>query len=1176
MPKPVVRAVPKGGGETIMLPILKNEKGEPILDQEGKTILMGDGGISDFTNFTTEDGLALDGVRCSMMDKFGNLWFGTERGVSRFDGKSFTNYTTAHGLTNSTILTIFQDKFGNLWFGTQQGVSRYDGKSFTNFATADSLNLDFVVTIIEDKAGNIWFGTIGNGAMKFDGQNFTSFTTKEGLASNNTNCILVDKAGNVWFGGGGLSRYNGESFATYTATDGFPRNYIFSMHEDKKGNIWFGTNAGIICQSNSKFSKPFKGENMQSINKILEDNQGNLWFTSFSEGVKSYDGKSLKHFTTTQGLTNPSVLSITEDKVGSIWFGTFGGGVSRYNGKAFTFFSKIYGLPGSLVYSLTEDKTGNLWLGTFGGGVSRFDGKSFTTFLRAQGLSDALVTSTIEDKFGNFWFGTSGNGVYRFDGKLFTNFSTVQGLTSNNVSSMLLDKIGNLWIGTFDAGVSRYDGESFTNYTTAQGLAQIEINTIFQDNFGKIWLGTNGGGVSLYDGKSLTNFTTDHGLANNMVISIFEDLSGNLWFGTEEGLSFLDSETYKELFQVQTSNEISDSIQVPSWDRINSTVFRSFRIADGLSDDIVIQILQMPNGKMAIGTYLGINIFNISEDGTLLTDFEKFESSTGYPVKDVNFGKNALLLDSKGIIWAGTGSEKTGLVRFDYEALNKNVEAPVLVIQSIKVKDEKVSWHTLKDTFDNVENEKSNLEDDTPTVKGIIIPPNVTEEVSLFGRELRLAERDSMRQRFGKIEFDSITPFYPLPQNLLLPYNLNQVSFEFVAIETSRPQMVKYQYQLEGYDEDWSPLTNRSNASFGNIQEGSYTFKVKAQGANGMWTAPVSYSFTVLPPWYRSWWAYGIYALFLVGLVWRIHLIQKARTLRIEREKTKDKELAQAKEIEKAYGELGKAHQTLKSTQAQLIQSEKMASLGELTAGIAHEIQNPLNFVNNFSEVSSELLDEMNEELEKGDIDEAKFIANDIKQNLDKINHHGKRADAIVKGMLEHSRISSGEKVSTDINALADEYLRLSYHGMRAKDKSFNADFVTDFDPTLPKINLVPQEIGRVLLNIINNAFQAFTNSEFSQDSYRDHNSELKPLVTVSTMKNGDNLEIRVSDNGPGIPDSIKTKIFQPFFTTKPTGLGTGLGLSLSYDIVKAHGGEIKVDSQPGLGTTFIILLPTY
>ncbi|MCH6235776.1 ATP-binding protein [Cognataquiflexum rubidum] len=268
--------------------------------------------------------------------------------------------------------------------------------------------------------------------------------------------------------------------------------------------------------------------------------------------------------------------------------------------------------------------------------------------------------------------------------------------------------------------------------------------------------------------------------------------------------------------------------------------------------------------------------------------------------------------------------------------------------------------------------------------------------------------------------------------------------------------------------------------------------------------------------------------------------------------------------------------ENLKSTQAQLIQSEKMASLGELTAGIAHEIQNPLNFVNNFSEVSSELLDEMNEELEKGDIYEAKFIANDIKQNLDKINHHGKRADAIVKGMLEHSRTSSGDKVPTDINALAEEYLRLSYHGMRAKDKSFNADFVTDFDPTLPNINLVPQEIGRVLLNIINNAFQACIGKDlpgFVGDDKRNLEG-LSPLVKVTTKNLGDKIEITISDNGPGIPDAIKDKIFQPFFTTKPTGQGTGLGLSLSYDIVKAHGGELKVETKEGEGSEFILKLP--
>ncbi len=268
---------------------------------------------------------------------------------------------------------------------------------------------------------------------------------------------------------------------------------------------------------------------------------------------------------------------------------------------------------------------------------------------------------------------------------------------------------------------------------------------------------------------------------------------------------------------------------------------------------------------------------------------------------------------------------------------------------------------------------------------------------------------------------------------------------------------------------------------------------------------------------------------------------------------------------QKANIALKKAFASLKSTQSQLIQSEKMASLGELTAGIAHEIQNPLNFVNNFSEVNNELVDEINNE---NDIDEIKAIANDIKQNSEKILFHGKRADAIVKGMLQHSQSSTGQKEPTDINKLADEYLRLSYHGLRAKDKNFNATIKTDFAENIGNINIVPQDIGRVLLNLYNNAFYAVN------EKNRLNIKGFEPTVSVSTKKINNGVEIRVSDNGNGIPQKIVDKIFQPFFTTKPTGQGTGLGLSLSYDIIKAHGGEIKVETKEGHGSEFIIQLP--
>jgi signal transduction histidine kinase len=264
-----------------------------------------------------------------------------------------------------------------------------------------------------------------------------------------------------------------------------------------------------------------------------------------------------------------------------------------------------------------------------------------------------------------------------------------------------------------------------------------------------------------------------------------------------------------------------------------------------------------------------------------------------------------------------------------------------------------------------------------------------------------------------------------------------------------------------------------------------------------------------------------------------------------------------------------KKNADLISTQAQLIQAEKMASLGELTAGIAHEIQNPLNFVNNFSDVNAELIDEMQLEMDKGNLEDAKAISNDIRENELKINHHGKRADAIVKGMLLHSRSNSGVKEPTDINALAEEYLRLAYHGLRAKDKSFNATLKTDFDTSIGQINAIPQDLGRVVLNLINNAFYAVSEKKQLLDE------TYLPTVSISTKRLNGKIEIKVADNGNGIPQKVLDKIYQPFFTTKPSGQGTGLGLSMSYEIVtKGHGGELKVETKEGEGSVFAILLP--
>ena len=398
-------------------------------------------------------------------------------------------------------------------------------------------------------------------------------------------------------------------------------------------------------------------------------------------------------------------------------------------------------------------------------------------------------------------------------------------------------------------------------------------------------------------------------------------------------------------------------------------------------------------------------------------------------------------------------------------------------------------------------------------------------------------------------------------------YKQNSLRFTYAATSYDNPSANQYQYFLQGFDKDWSAWTAETKKDYTNLPEGSYQFHVRAKNIYKHISGEATYSFEVLPPWWRTWWAYALYAVSFITAVsliirWRISSIHKEKKMLENKVAQRTAELKTEKEkVESTLAEL-------KSTQAQLIQSEKMASLGELTAGIAHEIQNPLNFVNNFSEVNKEMIDEASQEISKGNITEVKNILNDIKDNSEKINYHGKRADAIVKGMLQHSRQTSGIKEPTDINALCDEYLRLSYHGLRAKDKSFNADYKTDFDETIGKINIVPQDIGRVLLNLFNNAFYATNEKKKNTDEI------YKPLVTVETKKINDKVEIIVSDNGNGIPQNIIDKIFQPFFTTKPTGEGTGLGLSLSYDIMKAHGGEIKVQTKEGEGTQFIVQLP--
>jgi signal transduction histidine kinase len=673
--------------------------------------------------------------------------------------------------------------------------------------------------------------------------------------------------------------------------------------------------------------------------------------------------------------------------------------------------------------------------------------------------------------------------------------------------------------------LNKQTGE-FTHYNTNAAkygnLEQSMIFSITQDSQGLIWLGT-GNGIKTFDENSgafkhyyyRPGDTT--GISDYTALAVYADSRDNIWVG------------YGSI----------------ATDRYNKKTGRFThykhdpRDTNSISSNIVNSFYEDAKGNLWMATTAGgLCYFDYQKEKfTTYTDKHGLQNNTVFSIVE----------DTNGRLWLGT---QNGLSRFDprtkrftnytyKDGLQSNFFAAGVRSKGSCFKGEDGTLFFGGDNgfnFFNPNEVKANS----------YLAPIVITQFKLFDKLVK-----------GANELNEI----------VLDYDQNYFSFEFSSLSYYNPAKNQYAYMLEGVDKGWVYSGSRHYVGYTNIDPGKYVFRVKGTNSDGVWNEKgTSITILINPPWWRTWWAYAFYGICVIAAIFLLDRYQRKRVINKERERTREKELQQAREIEKAYKEL-------KNTQAQLIQSEKMASLGELTAGIAHEIQNPLNFVNNFSEVNKELAEELQQEVDKGNYQEVKEIAKDIRDNEEKINHHGKRADAIVKGMLQHSRNSSGVKEATDINALVDEYSRLAYHGLRAKDNSLNATIETSFDETSGKINIIPQDIGRVILNLITNSFYAVTEKKkHNQDGY-------EPTVIVSTQRlvsslSGGKILISVKDNGPGISQKVMEKMFQPFFTTKPTGEGTGLGLSLSYDIVKAHNGEIKAVSEEGKGTEFIIELP--
>ncbi|MCB0700462.1 MAG: hypothetical protein KDC11_11460 [Chitinophagaceae bacterium] len=868
MPKPEKYIMPRKGtiryGNRVLtppekhpLPVLKDRKGDVVKNKEGQPYLLGTGGIGHFKTLTTDDGLTMDGASASLTDSHGNLWFGSAGGgISRNDGIRVTNYTTENGLANNIAVSIAEDRNGNIWIGGDESmVSCFDGRSFTNFSLTETKTNYRVNCITQDSDGKMWFGTTPAGVFIYYGDTIIN-RKGSNLFVNDIREILEDQKKNIWIAtaGGGLHRFDGNAYKTFTNKDGLPSNGIFALEEDDDGNIWIGTSNGISMYDGFSFTNFTITDGIpdRRISDIKKDSKGNLWFGT-SQGVCKYDGAGFTTFTKSEGLPGIIVNTITEDKTGNIWFGTLTAGVSCYYGDAFTYFNDVYGIPDNHIYCIAEDSAGNIWFGSSGSGLSVFDGRSFTILNTSQGLSGGFNHSIFKDRSGKIWIGPDAYAINLYDGYSFTRYNNQQGFPFDIKFYVTQDNDKKIWMATALNGVICFDGKSVTNYTNKQGLAGNDIRCILQDDEGNLWFSSSGHGLSCFDGKSFTTYNKEHGLPHDILWASAKDKEGNLWFGSSNGIAFLSAEKVKT---------IHDDIKV------TGSFFKSFNKADGLPDNYVLQVQVLDDGKIAVGTNKGIAVFNISEDHSRLTNIEIYNTSTGYPIKDINGRQNCLLKDSKGVLWGGTGSGEQLIVRLDRSKIRRDSTPPTVVIRELKINNNPVCWSYLVPT----RNTDSNS-----------MPAYITEEVIKYGRKMTGTERDSVKNKYKSLKFDSLSKYNYIPQKLVLPYKFNEVTIDYGAIETGRPFMVNFQHFLEGYDREWSSATSNTSATFGNISAGTYTFKVKAQSPDGIWSEPIAYSFKVLPPWWATWWFRTLSLLLIASILYAIYRWRMNQVLKVER-----------------------------------------------------------------------------------------------------------------------------------------------------------------------------------------------------------------------------------------------------------------------------------------------------
>jgi len=750
---------------------------------------------------------------------------------------NFVNYSIEDGLAQSQVRAISQDNQGYLWIGTLGGLSKFDGVHFENFSTNDGLMDNQINAIYCDDKGKVWLGT-NSGFSVYDGNKFQNYFFKEELAENSVLSITKDRVGNMWFAtdGGGMVYFNSEELNYITLPNGADNNYIRHVTIDDKGKIWLATRNGIST-IDSEFNITTEADSVNATQIYIDGSTA--WCSTFGDGMFKMEGEKCVQLTIKDGLISNHIRAFAKRKDGSFWF-VSKNGISKYINGTFKNFTTKDGLKDNNIKCVTEDMEGNLFLGADGGGLIKFTNEDFISYTKEDGIGSNVVMSILQDHHTNIWLATYGDGVGVFTSKGYQSFTTNDGLGNNTVWCSLESKDKRYWAGTSN-GVSVFDGTKFKTYNTSHGLNAKKVYALQEDNRGNIWIGTKEG-VSVLDLE--TEQIKNLGIARN-IRSIFIENDNYIWFCSSDGL-------FK--YNVQTEN------------------FKVFTQEDGLPDESVMNILKDKDGSYWIGTSRGLAILADNE-------ITKIEVPGNFAANSINF----LQIDDYRNLWIGTNF---GLYRINIK--NKTSFKSTEFIRYSNLDGLKsLECNQNSAIIDN----ENNLWFGTSygLIKHQLKPIKSTLTLPLVQlKDVRLFFEKYDYTQFSKGQIINTS----LPNELVLPYNKNHLTFDFVGIYHTNPDKVKYRFKLDGFDENWQPLTASNFVTYSNIPSGDFTFSLSATTDLKNWSKPVSFSFTVKPPFWLTWWFFTLCALAIYGIGYLILLRRKRiklarRATRMLEDKTK-------------------------------------------------------------------------------------------------------------------------------------------------------------------------------------------------------------------------------------------------------------------------------------------------